>query len=119
MIDIEAYMQRFNKSLTDTEYGFKIKNNKNLQNQREIEEEKDFNVEELKRMVVINCDSFNKDQKQAYNQIVDAVENNTGQSFFIHAPGGMYKCLFFVYIWNVYFKNMNMFGMFGLKLLNK
>jgi hypothetical protein len=62
----------------------------NLEN-RLIAEQRRFDVVEQAELAAQNQDSFNLDQAAVFDEIMHAVNNKTGQTFFLHGPGGTGK----------------------------
>ncbi|KNZ81363.1 hypothetical protein J132_01056, partial [Termitomyces sp. J132] len=58
---------------------------------RLLQEETDYDVEELKRRVNENKARFNGEQLGAFNEVMDSVDNNLGKMIFIHSAGGCGK----------------------------
>ncbi|KNZ73523.1 hypothetical protein J132_02092 [Termitomyces sp. J132] len=58
---------------------------------RLLQEETDYDVEELKRRVDENKARFNGEQLGAFNEVMDSVDNNLGKMIFIHSAGGCGK----------------------------
>ncbi|KAG6858167.1 hypothetical protein C0995_002092, partial [Termitomyces sp. Mi166 len=58
---------------------------------RLLQEETDYNVEELKRRVDENKAKFNAEQLETFNAVMDSVDNNLGKMIFIHSAGGCGK----------------------------
>ncbi|KAG5716843.1 ATP-dependent DNA helicase PIF1 [Termitomyces sp. T112] len=56
-----------------------------------LQEETDYDVEELKRRVDENKARFNGEQLGAFNEVMDSVDNNLGKMIFIHSAGGCGK----------------------------
>ncbi|KNZ77847.1 hypothetical protein J132_03356, partial [Termitomyces sp. J132] len=56
-----------------------------------LQEETDYDVEELKRRVDENKARFNGEQLGAFNEVMDSVNNNLGKMIFIHSAGGCGK----------------------------
>ncbi|KNZ73330.1 hypothetical protein J132_07627 [Termitomyces sp. J132] len=60
---------------------------------RLLQEETDYDVEELQRRVAENKAKFNAKQLEMFNAVMDSVENNLGKMIFIHGAGGCGKTL--------------------------
>ncbi|KAG5733053.1 ATP-dependent DNA helicase PIF1 [Termitomyces sp. T112] len=58
---------------------------------RLLQEETDYDVEELKRRVDENKARFNGEQLGAFNEVMDSMDNNLGKMIFIHSAGGCGK----------------------------
>ncbi|KNZ76641.1 hypothetical protein J132_09386 [Termitomyces sp. J132] len=58
---------------------------------RLLQEETDYDVEELKRRVDENKARFNGEQLEAFNEVMDSVDNHLGKMIFIHSAGGCGK----------------------------
>ncbi|KNZ81741.1 hypothetical protein J132_10019, partial [Termitomyces sp. J132] len=58
---------------------------------RLLQEETDYDVEELKRRVDENKARFNGELLGAFNEVMDSVDNNLGKIIFIHSAGGCSK----------------------------
>jgi PIF1-like helicase/Helicase len=58
---------------------------------RLIAEQRRYDAVEQAELAAQNQDTFNLDQRAAFDQIMDAVNNKTGQTFFLHGPGGTGK----------------------------
>ncbi|KNZ81193.1 hypothetical protein J132_02390, partial [Termitomyces sp. J132] len=58
---------------------------------RLLQEETDYDVEELKRRVDENKARFNGEQLGAFNEVMDSVDNNLGKMIFIHSASGCGK----------------------------
>ncbi|KAG5726379.1 hypothetical protein E4T56_gene18939 [Termitomyces sp. T112] len=58
---------------------------------RLLQEETDYDIEELKRRVDENKARFNGEQLGAFNEVMDPVNNNLGKMIFIHSAGGCGK----------------------------
>ncbi|KNZ78233.1 hypothetical protein J132_01528 [Termitomyces sp. J132] len=58
---------------------------------RLLQEETDYDIEELKRRVDENKARFNGEQLGAFNEVMDSVDNNLGKMIFIHSAGGYGK----------------------------
>ena len=56
-----------------------------------IAEQRRFDVVEQAELAAQNQDSFNPDQAAVFDEIMHAVNNKTGQTFFLHGPGGTGK----------------------------
>ncbi|KNZ72523.1 hypothetical protein J132_02950, partial [Termitomyces sp. J132] len=54
---------------------------------RLLQEETEYDVEELKRRVDENKARFNGEQLGAFNKVMDSVDNNLGKIIFIHSAG--------------------------------
>jgi hypothetical protein len=58
---------------------------------RLIQEQRRYDVVEQAELAAHNQDSFNPDQRAVFDEIMHAVNNKTGQTFFLHGPGGTGK----------------------------
>ena len=58
---------------------------------RLLQEQRDYNVEQLATRVALNIEQFNDDQRQIYNATMDSVNNNRGKILFLHSAGGCGK----------------------------
>ncbi|KAG6880512.1 hypothetical protein C0995_006345, partial [Termitomyces sp. Mi166 len=56
-----------------------------------LQEETDYNVEELKRRVDASKAKSNAEQLETFNAVMDSVDNNLGKMIFIHSAGGCGK----------------------------
>jgi hypothetical protein len=63
---------------------------------RLILEQRRYDVEEQAVLAAGNEQNFNADQQTAYQEILHAVREKTGQTFFLHGPGGTGK----TYVYN-------------------
>jgi primosomal protein N' len=61
-----------------------------------IAEQHRYDVMEQAKLAAQNQDSFNDDQRAVFDEIMHAVNNKTGQTFFLHGPGGTGK----TYVYN-------------------
>ncbi|TFK17038.1 hypothetical protein FA15DRAFT_555432, partial [Coprinopsis marcescibilis] len=61
-----------------------------------IREQHVYNPEDQSRLAAERIATFNPEQRSAFNQILHAIDNRSGQSFFLHGPGGTGK----TYIYN-------------------
>ena len=57
----------------------------------ELRTELDFDQDEQAEVRKKNTESFNVEQREAYETIMDAVESNDGGLFSVNAPGGKFK----------------------------
>ena len=57
----------------------------NIEN-RFIAEQRRYDVMEQAQLAVENRRTFNPDQRAAFDEIMHAVNNKTGQTFFLHGP---------------------------------
>jgi hypothetical protein len=53
--------------------------------------EQHYNVEEQAALAAENIPRLNQGQRAAFDEIVKAVDENSGQTFFLHGPGGTGK----------------------------
>jgi len=67
----------------------------NIEN-RLIAEQRRYDIMEQAQLAVENMRTFNPDQRAAFDEIMHAVNNKTGQTFFLHGPGGTGK----TYVYN-------------------
>ncbi|RVE42412.1 hypothetical protein evm_012949 [Chilo suppressalis] len=58
---------------------------------QELNRELQYNVDTLQEFVLNNVPLLNEQQKQVYETLMQAVDNNTGGLFFLDAPGGTGK----------------------------
>ena len=58
---------------------------------RLLNEQLDYNREQLGAMVAENAAKFNNDQRAVYNAVMESVNNNTPKVFFLHSAGGCGK----------------------------
>ena len=58
---------------------------------RLINEQLDYNKEQLAARVIANKAKFNDAQNGVYNAVMESVNNNTGKTFFLHSAGGCGK----------------------------
>ena len=58
---------------------------------RLLNEQLDFNREQLAARVSDNGAKFNDDQRAVYNAVIESVNNNTPKVFFLHSAGGCGK----------------------------
>ena len=58
---------------------------------RLLNEQLDFNREQLAARVAENAAKFNDDQRAVYNAVMESVNNNTPKVFFLHSAGGCGK----------------------------
>ncbi len=63
---------------------------------RLIAEQRNYNQEEQAQYAADHIPRLNPEQQSAFNRIVEAVNNKTGQTFFLHGPGGTGK----TYVYN-------------------
>ena len=56
-----------------------------------MQEEVDYDIEELKRRVEENRTKFNAEQLGTFNAVMDSVENDLGKMIFVHSAGGCGK----------------------------
>ena len=56
-----------------------------------ILEQKEYNLEEEARLAAQCIMTLNPDQHSAFDKITSAISNNTGETFFLHGPGGTGK----------------------------
>ena len=63
---------------------------------RLIAEQRNYNQEEQVRLAEDRIPLLNPEQRSAFDKIVEAIENKTGQTFFLHGPGGTGK----TYVYN-------------------
>jgi hypothetical protein len=61
-----------------------------------ILEQRDYDPEEQARLAELRIPTLNADQRAAYDAIVEAVETQSGQCFFLNGPGGIGK----TYVYN-------------------
>ena len=59
-------------------------------------EQRSYDVEEQQQLAEDRIPTLNPEQQAAFDAIVDSVNSNTGQSFFLHGPGGTGK----TYVYN-------------------
>jgi hypothetical protein len=62
---------------------------------RLIAREQDYNADDETQLAQERIAQFNDDQRSAFDKIIQAVDSNSGKSFFLHGPGGTGKT--FVY----------------------
>jgi PIF1-like helicase len=62
-----------------------------------IAEQHRYDAVEQAELAACNLDTFNQDQKAVFDEIMHAVNNKTGQTFFLHGPGGTGK----TYVYNI------------------
>ena len=60
---------------------------------RLLNEQLDYNREQLGAMVAENAAKFNNDQRAVYNAVMESVNSNTPKVFFLHSAGGCGKPL--------------------------
>ena len=58
---------------------------------RLLNEQLDYNREQLAAMVTENAAKFNNDQRAVYDAVMESVNNNTPKVFFLHSAGGCGK----------------------------
>lgn len=58
---------------------------------RLINEQLDYNREELAARVTVNTAQFNDAQRQVYDAVMASVDNSSGKTFFLHSAGGCGK----------------------------
>jgi hypothetical protein len=63
---------------------------------RLIREQRDYDAEEQTRLANERIPKLNEEQRKAFDEIVEAVNTKSGQTFFLHGPGGTGK----TYIYN-------------------
>jgi hypothetical protein len=94
---IEEILQRSNKSLRNWPMlPLPQQNWDDAMGNRLIAEQRDYNQEEQAQHAEDRIPRLNQEQQSAFDKIVEAVENKTGQTFFLHGPGGTGK----TYVYN-------------------
>ena len=94
---IEEILQRSNKSLRNWPMlPLPQQNWEHAIGNRLIAEQHNYNLEQQAQYAADHIPCLNPDQQSAFDKIVDAVENKTGQTFFLHGPGGTGK----TYVYN-------------------
>ena len=63
----------------------------NLPENRLLQEQRDYNVDQLATMVTHNVQLFNNEQRETYDDVMDSVNNNRGRILFLHSAGGCGK----------------------------
>ena len=58
---------------------------------RLLQEQRDYDVDQLATMVAHNMQLFNDDQRLTYEDAMDSVNNNRGKILFLHSAGGCGK----------------------------
>ncbi|TFK62504.1 hypothetical protein BDN72DRAFT_777004, partial [Pluteus cervinus] len=56
-----------------------------------IAEQLDYNADDERAQAESNISRLNGDQKSAFQQIMDSIENSRGTTFFVNGPGGCGK----------------------------
>ena len=56
-----------------------------------IQEEKSYNITQLEKIILNDVPLLNADQRTIYNTVIQSVENNASECFFIDGPGGTGK----------------------------
>ena len=56
-----------------------------------LQQELDYNVDQLRQQVDINCQKFNAEQNTVYTTVMDAINSNQGKTVFLHSVGGCGK----------------------------
>lgn len=58
---------------------------------QEMQRERQYNLNDLNTLININLPKLNREQKHAYDIIIEAVQKQTGGIFFLDASGGTGK----------------------------
>ncbi len=94
---IEEILQRSNKSLWNWPMlPLPQQNWEHVMGNWLIAEQRNYNQEEQVRLAEDRIPLLNPEQRSAFDKIVEAIENKTGQTFFLHGPGGTGK----TYVYN-------------------
>ncbi|GFU00249.1 ATP-dependent DNA helicase [Nephila pilipes] len=62
-------------------------------NNRQYMSEMAYNVSQLIHVVFVSVPKFNHDQKKVYDDVLNSVDSNSGQLFFLDTPGGTGKSI--------------------------
>ncbi|KNZ77114.1 hypothetical protein J132_06853 [Termitomyces sp. J132] len=68
-------------------YRYDIDADQMILGNRLLQEETDYDVEELKRRVDENKARFNGEQLGAFNEVINSVDNNLGKMIIVHSAG--------------------------------
>ena len=94
---IEGILQRSNKSLRNRPMlPLPQQNWEHAIGNRLIAEQHNYNAEQQAQYAADRIPHLNPEQQSAFDKIIEAVENKTGQNFFLHGPGGTGK----TYVYN-------------------
>jgi hypothetical protein len=94
---IEEILQRSNKSLRNWPMlPLPQQDWENAMGNRLIAEQRNYDQEQQAQYAEDRIPCLNPEQRSAFDRIFEAVENKTGQTFFLHGPGGTGK----TYVYN-------------------
>src|SRR6266545_5854715 len=94
---IEEILQRSNKSLCNWPMlPLPQQNWEHAIGNRLISEQRNYDQEQQAQYAQDRIPRLNPEQRSAFDRIVEAIENKTGQIFFLHGPGGTSK----IYVYN-------------------
>jgi len=90
---INRILIKSNKSLTDYPEMPAIQGDWHIDvpGNRLLQEQRDYNIDQLQTTVAQNLLLFNNEQRQAYDDVMDSVNNNKGKIIFLHSAGGCGK----------------------------
>lgn len=96
LLELESMMQKLGKSLRDVE-GMPLPDPNRLKElgNRLINEELNYDHVQLKQLHDQSFNSLNSSQKLAYEAIIDSVDNESGNLFFVSGHGGTGKTFLF------------------------